>query len=141
MNDAIYQQAITELAKSDSGSGRLARADRRATLDNPLCGDRVTIELAIKGDRITALAHEVRGCVLCRASAAVLGRRAPGQRRDEIAAVHQALRAMLRGEKAGVAGWREFDVFQPVGPHKSRHECVLLPVEAVVKALGPAGAG
>ena len=47
---------------------------------------------------------------------------------------HDAERAI--GREAGKAH-EPFDAFQPVANHKARHECVLLPFEALKDALNP----
>src|SRR5258708_12937941 len=78
MTNQLYHEALMEAARQATGHGRLAKADAAATVDNPLCGDRVTIELRLADGRIAEIAHEVRGCVLCKASAAVLAPEAVG---------------------------------------------------------------
>jgi nitrogen fixation NifU-like protein len=138
MSDDVYQQAITALAKAAVGAGFLARADARVTLDNPLCGDRVTLEIALDGDRVAGLGHDVRGCLLCRAAASLIGQRAPGHTAGEIAAVQSGLHAMLKEAAGAVADWPELAAFQPVARHKSRHDCVLLPFQALTQALDQA---
>ena len=39
---------------------------------NPACGDEVTLSLRIADDTIIEAWHEVRGCMLCKASASIL---------------------------------------------------------------------
>ncbi len=140
MNDDLYQKAILGKAREANGAGTLDEPACRVTVNNPICGDRVTLEIRLSGDRLAALAHKVRGCLLCEAAASVIGERAPGATRAEIAAMRQAITALV---KDGVAipadGWRELSIFQPVTAHKSRHYCVLLPFEALNRALDEAG--
>ena len=133
MSDELYQARIVALAKSKTGAGKLAAPTKSARRDNPLCGDRVTIDVKVEDGRIAEIAHQVRGCLLCQASAAALaatalGRDAAGG--DELR--HDAERAI--GREAGKAH-DPFDAFEPVANHKSRHECVLLPFEALKDAL------
>jgi nitrogen fixation protein NifU and related proteins len=136
LNDAIYHQAIKDLAQQAHGSGRLAAPERRARLDNPLCGDRIDIELKLgEGGLIVALAHRTRGCLLCRASASILGLHAPGLSLAEIAAIRAALVAMLDSEGPPPSAWAELGLFLPVRAHPSRHGCVLLPLRALQMAL------
>jgi nitrogen fixation NifU-like protein len=45
---------------------------------NPLCGDRVRIELTIVGDAITAAAFTANACAICTASASLLTERIAG---------------------------------------------------------------
>jgi len=50
----------------------LPDATLSGTLRNPACGDEVTLYLKIDGDVIVEAWHQVRGCLLCKASASVL---------------------------------------------------------------------
>ncbi|MBI4967078.1 MAG: iron-sulfur cluster assembly scaffold protein [Rhodospirillales bacterium] len=140
MNDEIYHAEVKRLAQAATGAGRLAPPKSSATLDNPLCGDRATIDLELKAGTIARLSHEVKGCLMCRAAAAILGVRAPGA---SLAQARQAvidLRALLKdGRAIPPEGWAELAVFTPLGAHKSRHDCALLPFDALVQALDAAG--
>jgi nitrogen fixation protein NifU and related proteins len=135
----IYQQAILELANAATGRGTLPSPDARAFLDNPLCGDCVEMQVKFSGGRITALAHEVQGCLLCRAAASVIGKRAVGATLDDIEAVSAAVSAMLERQAASPFEWEELAAFTPVHGHRSRYRCVQLPFEALISALRAAG--
>lgn len=135
MSNALYQQAIKELAKAAHGAGRLDTPDGEASLDNPLCGDRVHMEVVRDNGRIVALAHDTKGCLLCRASASVLGQYAIGQRAEEIAAVRDALQNMLNTTDVTPLAWQELESFAPASRFPSRHQCVLLPFRVLLAAL------
>jgi len=134
MNDQLYQDRIVALAKAKTGAGKLASPTRSARRDNPLCGDRVTIDVRLDGDgRIAELAHQVRGCLICQASASALSSVAVGRDKAGIEAIrHDAERAIGReeGETSEL-----FSAFAPIKSHKSRQECVMLPFEALADAL------
>ena len=133
MSDELYQARIVALAKSKAGAGKLAAPTKSARRDNPLCGDRVTIDVKLDDGKIAEIAHQVRGCLLCQASAVALASTAVGRDAAGIAELrHDAERAI--GREAGKAH-EPFDAFEPVANHKSRHECVLLPFEALQDAL------
>ena len=136
MNDDLYQEAILGHARSELRAGRIADPDATATADNPLCGDRVTLDVRLAGGRIADLAHHTRGCVLCKAAAAILTERAVGATGEESAAAAGELRAMLeaRGPAPGGA-WADLAAFAPVADHRSRQACVLLPFDALAMAL------
>lgn len=138
-SEALYQEALLRLARAATGAGRLEAPDATAERDNPLCGDDVVLDVRVRSGRLAAVGHLVRGCVLCRASASILGAVAPGRAPAEIAAARGAVAAMLR-EGGGVppAPWEELAVFLPVRGVPSRHECVLLPFDALGDALARA---
>jgi nitrogen fixation NifU-like protein len=135
-SDALYHEELLRLARARTGAGRLEAPAASASRDNPLCGDRVAIDVRLEAGRIAAVAHRVRGCVLCEAAAALVGATAPGRAPAEVAAVRERLTAMLR---AGAAPpdepWAALGVFLPVRAVPSRHACVLMPFEALADAL------
>jgi nitrogen fixation NifU-like protein len=136
MSDQLYHQAILELAKQGREAGRLEAPQASVTVDNPLCGDRVTLDLDLAEGRVRAVGHKVRGCLLCQAAAAVIGRRAPGAMPAVLRTVARDLSdAIDRAPEAAGKSWPELAAFAPVHAHKSRHECVLLPFEALIRAL------
>lgn len=138
MPHELYHRTLVDAARAAVGAGHLAEPDGRATVDNPLCGDRVTVELCLRGDEVTALAHEVRGCILCEAAASMLGARAEHAGTAALRRVAADLEAMIRAEAPVPDDWPELAAFTPVRAYKSRHRCVLLPFEALVKALDAA---
>lgn len=136
MDDQLYQAAIVGHARAAKGKGRLAAPDGSATIDNPLCGDRVTMDVTMDGDRVTAVGHEVRGCLLCEAAASMIGAHAVGSTRSELASVAEAAAAMLMSREGPITPpWPDLASFAPVRAHRSRHNCVLLPFEALTTAL------
>jgi nitrogen fixation NifU-like protein len=134
MSDALYQERIVALAKARTGAGRLDRPTRSVRRDNPLCGDRVMLDVVLDDSgKVAEIAHQVRGCLLCQASASALASVAVGRDAAGIAELRlQADRALGRSE--GDSG-APFDAFAPVRAHKSRQDCVLLPLEALKDAF------
>jgi len=133
----LYDAAIKEAARAAVGAGRLSEPDREVTVDNPLCGDRVTMGITFREGRIQSLGHRVRGCLLCEAAASMLGTLAPGCDSEQIRSAAEFVAAMLGAESnAELAGeWPELAMFEPVRVFKSRHRCVTLPFEALLSAL------
>lgn len=136
MNDQLYHRAILELAKQAKQASRLETPQASVTVDNPLCGDRVTLDLNLADGRVREVGHKVRGCLLCQAAAAAIGERAPGETPAALRAVARDLsKAIAEDPEAAGRAWPELAAFAPVHAHKSRHECVLLPFEALTRAL------
>jgi nitrogen fixation NifU-like protein len=134
MSDQLYQERIVALAKAKTGAGKLANPTRTVRRDNPLCGDRVIMDVRLDGNgKVVELAHQVRGCLLCQASASALASIAVGKDAAGIAAVRQDAERAL-GKAEGIAH-EPFAAFEPVKAHKSRQECVLLPFDALADAF------
>src|SRR5690606_38540914 len=93
------------------------------------------LQVNLQAGRITALAHQVKGCLLCRAAAAAIGMRAIGADRVEVERIGTQVRAMLGERAPAPPGWDELSVFAPVHGHPSRYRCVQLPFEALAAAM------
>ena len=137
--NALYQDAIKQFAHAAHGQGQLAakRWEMRgeARLDNPLCGDRVRMQVALASGHIAEIAHETKGCLLCRAAASLIGLRAVGQDEANIAAAVEAIENLLQHGAPAPAGWPELAMFEPARAFPSRHRCVLLPFRALLAAV------
>lgn len=135
MTDDLYHDAIMDRARVAAGDHRLFVADATVSVDNPLCGDRVTLDLRMNGARIDAVGYRVRGCALCQAATAITGEALRGATGDDAEGATAALRALLETGAEPAERWSGFGVFRPVGSHRSRHRCVLLPLDALKQAL------
>jgi len=130
----LYHRRILEVAKEAAGSGRLESPDVVVEQDNPLCGDRIRLELALDEGIVRDLAHTTRGCLLARAAASLLARAAPGRPLAELAGLHDRIARWLAGKGEMPDGVPDLDIFAPARGVKSRHECVLLPFAAMAEA-------
>jgi len=135
MSDPLYKKELLRLAADAVGAGRLSVPCGTASVHNPACGDKVTVDVALEGGRIAAIAHDTKACVLTQASAAILSSGASGMNREEIVSLHGAVAGMLSGGDAPDAPFETYAVFDGVIDHRSRHRCVLLPIEAALAAF------
>lgn len=130
MSDALYHEALMALAKDPAHAAPLGPTDG-VTVDNPLCGDRVTLAGRIADGKFVDIRHKVRGCALCQAAAAALARALDGRPVAALAAAESDLETALAGG-APPAPWAAFG---PVARHKSRFDCVRLPFSAAKRLV------
>jgi nitrogen fixation NifU-like protein len=138
MSAEIYHTELVARAREAFGDGRLAAAAASITVDNPLCGDRVTLDLETSDGTVKAIGHEVKGCLLCAASAATIAAFGQNRRPDELREMAAAARALMTDGTPVPEKFAGLRVFSPVHASKSRRDCVLLPFEALGKALDAA---
>lgn len=140
MIDQLYQKAILKHAANACAHGSLAEATHRLTVHNPLCGDRITIHIKTDHESLVGFAHETKACVLCQASASILGEYSVGETSASLQHIYEGLKEGLKEESLKdrtwpVDKWEALNIFQPVAAHKNRHGCVTLPFETLIKAL------
>ena len=134
MLDKLYQEQIIALARQSKKRSGLDNAELTARVDNPLCGDRVTIDLILENELIDDIGVTVRACALCEAASQVLSTHATKLSSSDIQKVETELRDYLSGNTANPP-WAQLSVFEPVKEVTSRHECVLLPFVAAKNAF------
>ncbi len=132
----LYQKDLLRYAADAVGEGKMPDADGEATVDNPTCGDRITMQVKVTDGRISAIGHDSRSCVLCQAAASVIGENAAGSTLSDMSNLRAQVEQFLEtGDGKFDEAWQKLKSFQPVAAHKSRHTCVLLPFDAVIEAL------
>jgi len=134
MTEDLYHAAILEAAQHGALDRRLASPASTATVDNPLCGDRVTIDLELADGAVARIGYRVRGCALCQAATALLAEAAHGHPAAAVALGERLVRALVADGSAPAAPWHDFAMFAPVSRFPSRHGCVLIPFEAFTAA-------
>ncbi len=135
VND-LYNKAILTLAGNIERTGRLAAPDATVFLDSPLCGSRITVDIKMQDGKVSDYAAEVKACALGQAASAIMARHVIGQTGAQLRQVAEDMRAMLKRHAPPPSGeWQELEVLQPVADYKARHGSVMLPFEAVLKAV------
>ena len=136
MLSEIYNKRILELAADIPRLGRLANPQASATAHSKLCGSTVTVDLALDGDVVSDFAHDVKACALGQASSSVMARHVVGSSAEELRALREAMRLMLKENGPAPEGkWADLAVLEPVRDFKARHASTLLTFDAVVDAL------
>jgi nitrogen fixation protein NifU and related proteins len=138
--DELYQATIVDHDRAPRNAGALADPTHQAAVDNPLCGDTVTLQARVEGGVIRDIAFEARGCALSRAAASimttmVLGHTADASR-DLAAAFERFVQAAPEAAVPEELG--ELRAFAGVRRFRSRRVCALLGFRALLRALDPA---
>lgn len=90
MDDDLYRQYILDHYRDPRNHGHLEHPDVHAGDTNPLCGDRIELDLALDGDRVAQVRFAGRGCAISQASASMLTERIEGATLDELRALRPA---------------------------------------------------
>ena len=134
----LYQQVILDHSKRPRNFGKLEGANHTAEGHNPLCGDHVTIFMALDGDRIKEISFLGDGCAIYKASASLLTESLKGKRKDEVKSLFDRIRQMVTtGRVEGDLG--KLAAFAGVHKFPARVKCAILAWHAVKAALSGEG--
>ena len=120
-----YGAIVMEHFRRPRNEGRLASPDVAREGSNPLCGDRVRIELTMEGHLVAEARFTANACVISVAAASLLTERVRGMSAAAVAAItDEQMLAALGGA---------------VPP--ARRSCALLPLATMVAGLSAGGGG
>lgn len=84
--DDFYRDFILDHYRNPHNFGHLEHADASAEDMNPLCGDRIRVELAVDDNRnVTDIRFSGKGCAISQASMSMLSDEIVGKNLEEIA--------------------------------------------------------
>lgn len=145
--DQLYQQIILDHSKARHGSGLagIAAPERASTGQshqlNPVCGDEVTLRVAVEDGKVAQISWDGAGCSISMASASVLSELAEGMTVDELHAVIDNFREVLRSRgkiQADPEILGDAAAFEGVARYAARVKCAMLSWVAAEDALNQA---
>jgi nitrogen fixation protein NifU and related proteins len=93
----LYQDIILDHGQHPRNFHKLDHPSHFANGHNPLCGDRVTVYVALDGDRIEDVSFEGRGCAISQASASLMTEILKGKTLAEADALFKSFHAKVTG--------------------------------------------
>jgi nitrogen fixation protein NifU and related proteins len=145
--DQLYQQIILDHSKVRHGSGLSGtEAPDGATTGqshqlNPVCGDEVTLRLAVNDGKVAQVAWDGAGCSISMASASVLTDLAEGMTVAELHEVIDSFREVLRSRgkiHADPDLLGDAAAFEGVARYAARVKCAMISWVAAEDALNQA---
>jgi nitrogen fixation NifU-like protein len=133
----LYQEVILDHYKRPRNFKRLNEATRHAEGHNPLCGDQITVYLAMDGDTIRDISFEGAGCAISQSAASLMTTALKGKTKAEAEGLFAKFHAMVTGEGNGSDPMElgKLAVFCGVSEFPVRVKCASLPWHTLRAAL------
>lgn len=145
--DQLYQQIILDHSKVRHGSG-LAGVDApegtttgQSHQLNPVCGDEVTLRVAVENGKVAQISWDGAGCSISMASASVLSELGEGLTVDELHSIIGNFREVLRSRgkvHADPEILGDAAAFEGVARYAARVKCAMISWVAAEDALNQA---
>ncbi len=137
MSTGPYRERILAHHKAPHNRGPLDPCDVEATCHNPLCGDRVKIQLRLNEDEITAAGFEARGCAIAIAAASMLTVKVHRLGREQAVALAERVVTAVQAGATDAGFDADLLALAEIHAHRSRRRCATLAWEALQRALAP----
>jgi nitrogen fixation NifU-like protein len=130
----LYQEVIFDHNRHPRNYGPMPQANRHAEGFNPLCGDRLTLNLLVKDGIIQDARFEGSGCAISTASASLMTEALKGKTEAEAATLFEGFHHMVMGEPASI-DLGKLAVLAGVAEFPARVKCATLAWHTLNAAL------
>lgn len=96
---SFYKEIVLDHYQRPRNRGELENADVEEHLNNPLCGDQVTVYANLRNGKVEEVAFTGRGCSISQASASMMAERLEGKSSEEAEAEIEAFLEMMRTDE------------------------------------------
>jgi nitrogen fixation NifU-like protein len=133
MIQGFYREIVLDHFQRPRNRRELEDADIEEHIDNPLCGDHVTVYANLRDDTLEEVGFTGRGCSISQASASMLTEQLTGKSRDEAEEKIESFLEMMRTEEREDLG--ELAALKGIVQTPNRTRCATLAWEAMRRAL------
>ncbi len=135
----LYQEVIVDHAKRPRNFRRITAANRHAEGHNPLCGDRLAVDLVVEDGVVKDVGFVGAGCAVSTASASLMTDLLKGKSVDEAERLftrfHDLVTGVMAADDGAVASLGKLAVFAGVCEYPARVKCASLPWHSARAAL------
>ena len=114
----MIEKKIISLANNLSNYGIKSNSKNIVTKKNRICGYKIKMNVEVKNNLIVRVNYETNSCIFCQASASLLAKYMKKKKLSELNYI------------LSLPNYR----FLLSKKYQSRRECVMLPIEALIKA-------
>jgi nitrogen fixation NifU-like protein len=131
----FYKEIVLDHYQRPRNRGELENANIEEHLNNPLCGDEVTVYANLREEKLAELRFTGRGCSISQASASMLTEYLSGKDREEAEVEIEAFLEMMRTEEKEELG--DLAALKGIIQAPNRIRCATLAWDALKRGLNP----
>jgi nitrogen fixation NifU-like protein len=132
--DDLYQEVILDHGKRPRNFGKLENATLKADGFNPLCGDKLTLELKLDNGVVKDAKFTGAGCAISVASASLMTETLKGKTIEQVNTIFERFHQLLTTDSA-VPDMGKLAVFSGVREFPARVKCATLAWHTMKAAL------
>lgn len=95
----LYREVVLDHYRNPRNRKPLDRVDAHADGNNPLCGDKISVDLALENDVVVGVSVTGQGCSISQSSASMMSEAVVGKTRDEVRDLTGKFKAMMTIEE------------------------------------------
>jgi nitrogen fixation NifU-like protein len=127
--DNLYQEVILDHYKHPENKGLAPSYDAQVHHINPSCGDEITLNLTLQGDKVSAISWDGVGCSISQASVSIMSSLMMNKELSQAQTILDEFVALMQSKGNGspdVSVLEDAVAFAGVSQYPARIKCALL---------------
>ncbi|KJK32635.1 SUF system NifU family Fe-S cluster assembly protein [Paenibacillus sp. P2(2022)] len=133
--DDLYRRVIMDHYKNPRNRGRFEDDAVTVDLNNPTCGDRISLQLKTKNGVVEDARFTGEGCSISMSSASMMTEAVKGKTIDQALDMASRFSSLMKGEAVEFDDYEELEALSGVNKFPARIKCATLAWNALRKGI------
>ncbi|WP_219835982.1 Fe-S cluster assembly sulfur transfer protein SufU [Paenibacillus sp. R14(2021)] len=133
--DDLYRRVIMDHYKNPRNRGSLDEDSLTVNLNNPTCGDRITLQLQVEDGIVKQAKFTGEGCSISMSSASMMTEAVKGKTTEEALALAEKFSSFIKGEESEFEELEDIEALSGVTKFPARIKCATLSWNALRKGI------
>jgi nitrogen fixation NifU-like protein len=131
----LYMEVILDHNKNPRNKGIIDKHTNHADGHNPLCGDKIALDLIIDNEIVKEIKFTGSGCAISTASSSILTESILGKKIDEIRHLFEEFHELVTNDNVENNNLGKLSVFEGVKKYPARVKCATLAWHTLIAAI------
>ncbi|UQZ35864.1 SUF system NifU family Fe-S cluster assembly protein [Paenibacillus sp. PK3_47] len=133
--DDLYRRVIMDHYKNPRNRGSFEDDALKIELNNPTCGDRITLQLKVENGVVQDARYSGEGCSISMSSASMMTEAVKGQTVDHALELADRFSSLMKGETVDFEEYEDIEALSGVNKFPARIKCATLAWNALRKGI------
>jgi nitrogen fixation NifU-like protein len=133
--DDLYRRVIMDHYKTPRNRGTIEEGSVTVNLNNPTCGDRISLQLQIADDIVQDVKFSGEGCSISMSSASMMTEAIKGKPTSEALELAGKFSSLMKGETVDFGDYEDIEALSGVNKFPARIKCATLAWNALRKGV------
>ncbi|GLX65684.1 Fe-S cluster assembly sulfur transfer protein SufU [Paenibacillus glycanilyticus] len=133
--DDLYRRVIMDHYKNPRNRGTLDTESVTINLNNPTCGDRISLQLQVEDGKVINAKFSGEGCSISLSSASMMTEAVKGKTYEEALDLAQRFSGLMKGEDVEFEENEDIEALSGVNKFPARIKCATLAWNALRKGI------
>ncbi|SES91496.1 Fe-S cluster assembly sulfur transfer protein SufU [Paenibacillus sp. NFR01] len=134
--DDLYRRVIMDHYKNPRNRGSFGDDALKIELNNPTCGDRITLQLKVEDGVVKDARYSGDGCSISMSSASMMTEAVKGQTVEHALELADRFSSLMKGDPVDFEEYEDIEALSGVNKFPARIKCATLAWNALRKGIG-----